>query len=40
MKKLYLSMLCLVTATISALAQTGEKYYLDIAQDNTRYYFE
>ena len=40
MKKLYLFMLCLLTATISALAQTGEKYYLDIAQDNTRYYFE
>ena len=40
MKKFYLFMLCLVTATIGALAQTGEKYYLDIAQDNTRYYFE
>ncbi|MEZ3590629.1 MAG: hypothetical protein K1V84_06300 [Muribaculaceae bacterium] len=40
MKKLYLFMLCLVTATLGALAQTGEKYYLDIAQDNTRYYFE
>ncbi|MCM1518027.1 MAG: hypothetical protein NC117_05235 [Pseudoflavonifractor sp.] len=40
MKKLYLFIVCLMTAAIGAYAQTGQKYYLDIAQNNERYYFE
>lgn len=40
MKKFYLFMLLCITAVTGAMAQTGQKYYLDIAQDNTRYYFE